>query len=171
MGQRFRSSLTGRFWLNIFDKAVVTCTPGLQSPGRFQSDSLMWWQVGAGSWQEASGPWCLNLSANRSGFPQSKRSEGASAMQKLFLWPSLESQAASFPYCLRTHLYSSSVQHGKRVLRTWKSGDEAPGNHFGGWLPHPFLSAFISLSATQSFFLRLPLLLQWPFVQYPFWGP
>lgn len=66
--------------------------------------------------------------------------------------------------------YDSSVQHGKRQLRAWKSGGEARGNHFGGRLPHPFLSAFTSLSATQSFFLRLPLLLQWPFAQCPFWG-
>lgn len=35
--------------------------------------------------------------------------------------------------------YNSSVQHGKRQLRAWKSGGEARGKHFGGWLPHtPF---------------------------------
>lgn len=102
---------------------------------------------------------------------QSTRSEGASAMQKLFfLWPSLESQAASSPSCLSTHV--------QQLSSAWEETTQGMKiRRWGSWeafwrlaTTHPFLSAFTSLSATQSFFLRPPLLLQWPFAQCPFWG-
>lgn len=155
----------------MYARPLVTRMLGWEWRVPFQSDSLTWWQVGAGSWQEASGPRCLNLSTNRSEFPQSTRSEGASAMQKLFfLWPSLESQAASSPSCLSTHV--------QQLSSAWEETTQGMKiRRWGSWeafwrlaTTHPFLSAFTSLSATQSFFLRPPLLLQWPFAQCPFWG-